>query len=354
MARRYTKSLVIPTLKITGGMFSDAGNITTDGLRTLRPQNCWIRVAPSRYSKVRKVIFHVALQWLENNPARNVDVRLMVGPMSTSAVSRAIHSKAFALSSIVRNTVGQSTPWDFEPSNPVNVNFQNTMLYSKRGIRDTLNGHYNGIVTEGDVHVFRIEFDRFTGDADDFFADWDAVTDVGNDEGYVAYNIYVGFVQSTFVAGSTSLVQCLSAGCHVVQAPGPVNDTCTYVDTSRLGFYTTHLQGIARRTAFSVHPDEHVSRWAFDSNEWNGITQVAQWNQGCAGIIAAGQFGRFRVDRVPGPTGVITTLDQQDFNSLSGSNALDVVRSADILPQILDGDRISGDYLYEGISGQHT
>jgi hypothetical protein len=348
MARRYTKSLTMPAMAtVIQSYYEEAGNITADGLRTLRPHRAWIRMAPSRYSRVRKVIFHCALQWFENNPARNVDIRLMVGPMSSSQTTRVIEAVEFPLASIVRRVPTSSAPWAWEPSNPINPTFMDDQLYAKRGVQDTINGHYNGVATEGDVHMFRIEFDRFDGLSDDFFADWDSVAELGNDDAYVAYNIYPGIVESTFVAGTARNIHSVSVGCHVVQAPGPENNTCTVLPIGRFGFYTTNL-ALIRRTAFSVHPDGHSGRWAYDADEWDGITQIAAWHHSSGNNMAAGNFYRYRVDSVPGPTEAIAVLDQQNFNNSSQSTFIDVVRSADIFPLLNGGEVIGGDYLFEG------
>jgi len=353
MALRYAKSTTIPLLTFSGSITQDSGNITDDGLRVLRLSNSWTRMAPSRYSSVQRVVFHGALQWLENNAARNVDVQLLVGPMSTSSSTRVIHAKEFGLASLVKQTVGQTTPWDFEPSNGVNTNFQNTMLYSKRGVRATLNGDYTGIGTERDVHFFTITFDRTDPACDDFWADWDSVAAIENDNAYVGFNVYVGLVESTFVAGSSANIYSTSFGAHVVQAPSAPNNTCTIVDASRLGFYTAGL-GVARRTAFSVQPDEHLGRFLYNADEWDGITQIAMWNQGAAGTIAPTGEVRYRVDVAPNPGTAITTLDQQDFAGLTGSGGMDVVRSADVKDLIPDGALIGGDYLFEGMGGDNT
>lgn len=350
---RFTKSSTIPLLTFTGTVSTDNDNITADGLRTVRFANSWTRMAPSRYTNVRKVVFHGALQWLENNAARNVDVQLMVGPMSTSASSRVIHAKTFALESLVKRTTGQTTPWAFEPYNNVNSDFQDDMLYAKRGARATLNGAYTGVGTERDVHVFTIEFDRADPECEDFFSDWDAVAALENDEAYVGYNVYVGLVESTFVAGSSANLYATSLGVHVVQAPGVPNNTCTTLGIGRLGFCTPFL-ALIRRGAFSVQPDEHFARWLYNAAEWDGITQVAAWHQAAAGVIASNEFVRYRVDRAPNPGTAITTLDQQNFDGLTGTVGIDVVRSADIKDLLQDGDLIGGDYLFEGTDTNQT
>ena len=100
MAIRFAKSHVVAISSSTAG-FDDGSNITADGLRVLTPVRQWIRMAPSRYSNVRKVTFSCALQWFENDASRNVDVRLLVGPMSTSSSARVIHGLYFPLASLV-------------------------------------------------------------------------------------------------------------------------------------------------------------------------------------------------------------------------------------------------------------
>lgn len=349
----FAKGQTLPLIQFSEAGVADPSNLTTDGLRVLQLNNSWTRMAPSRYTNVRKVVFHVALQWLENNAARNVDVQLLVGPMSTSSTSRVIHAKVFSPASIVRRRVGGTTPWDFEPSNVTNTNFQNLMLYDKRGVRATLNGDYTGIGIDRDVHVFTITFDRADPMCEDFWADWDAVAALENDDAYVGYNVYPGIVESTFVAGNSDNVYATSIGAHVVQEPGVPNNTCTILNIGRHGFYSRNLE-INRRTAFSVQPDEHLGRWLYNAIEWNGVTQVVAWNQGAAGIIASNQFVRYRVDIAPNPGTAITTLDQQDFDGLTGTVGMDVVRSADIKDLLVDGALIGGDYLFEGNAGNMT
>lgn len=309
-------------------------------------------MAPSRYSNVRKVTFSCALQWFENDPSRSVSVRLLVGPMSTSATSRVIHAKSFPLASLVLNTGSpQDTPWQFEPDQFTNATFQNTMLYSRRGGVDTLVG--NLAAGENDTHHFSITFDRFSGLDDDFFADWDAVSDLGDDDVYVGYDIYPSFVESTFIAGATSNLENLAMACHVTQAPGPVNNTCTWVGVGRFNSATYELNAF-RRTAFSVWPDEHRARWKFRASEWDGITQAAVWNQIGAGIISSNQFVRYRIDQANDAADALNVIDQQDFDGLTGGVFMDVVRSADISSLLVDGDVYGGDYLVEGIGGNFT
>lgn len=356
MAVRYPKSNYCNPFANQINQWEDSANITSDGLRTLATPNCYVRMAPSRYSNVKKVVFHAGLRWFENDPAITVQLRLMIGPMSTVNTGRTIHGLSIPVGSHARPNPARTTVWNFQPRNAVNVNYMDLMLYAGRGPQATLNGGGVTVGVDADMQIFTITFDReVPGDAD-FFADWDAIAALDDDDIYVGYSFFPGLVESTFIAGATVNITGATFGCHVVQAPGPINNTCTVLECSRFRLQSLQLI-LTRRTTYSypgAHPDEGLGRFSFQSDEWDGITQMVMWHQMGVGLLAVGNKMGIQIVRDNAPNIPPTILDTVEHDNMSGALRQDVIRSNDVKALVQDGDHIAGDFRMEGSGGDPT
>jgi hypothetical protein len=337
-------------------MYEDNNNITTDGYRVMITPNDWIRVAPARYSNVQKVIFSATVAWFENNAARNVDAALLVGPMSSNQNVKNIQGLVFPIGGHVAQTAARYTPWLWKPRNGANVNFMDNMLYPQRGPTVTLNGLPVTPGTWKDSQTLTLEFDRDNPAHADFFADWDGVAAGGDDDEYVGYSPNIGFVESTFVAGSTANLVGTGFAIHVVQNPALVNDTCTVLECGRLCFLTPNLL-VGRRNTFGYNndfPNTGAGRFTFNADEWDGISQMCLWSSQGVGLIVPGPGGTERAIQVVidnAPNQAATILDSRSFDDLAGALRQDVIRSADVKALVGDGNVISADYLVEGNFG---
>lgn len=353
---KYPKSNWLNVFVNSAGQWEDNANITTDGLRTLATPNCYIRFAPSRYTNVTRVVFHVGLKWFENNPATTVQLKLMIGPMSTTSASRQISSVLVAPGAHVRPNPVLTTIWPVQPRNAQNANFMDVLLYSRRGPQAILNGGGVTLGVDADVQVFTITFDRDDPADSDFFDDWDLVAALGDDDLYVAYSFFPGIVETSFIAGSTANITATSFGAHVIQKPGPVNNTCTTLQCSRLRFQSIALF-VLRRTAFGYpgdHPDTGLGRFRYNADEWNGITQMCLWHQMGVGLLSPANIMGLQVVRDNVPNGAPLILDTVEHDTMSGALRQDVMRSNDVKDLVQDGDTIVGDYRMEGSPGDLT
>ena len=285
-------------------------------------------LAPARYSQVRKVRVTCTIRNLSATPIVAPRMKVWVASV-TGAVTNpdvqtitpgAAAASYFFVSSI---TAGR--------------------LFSKSGtiqpnIGDLTNGAGNGSVNSV---LFEIEFDRFDGTSNDFFAMWDAVTGTNQ---YIQLRPAVAATSGP----SNTLVDFFTCSAIVVQAPSPANNSITYTQVWR-PFQTGQsgpgvfdsangTAGLQTRGAW---------RWRYNAADWNGITSVHLMFIGNKRLTGTSFDVRFvRVTSSTQGAGSTTTLVSAS-PTFTANNQIGWWRSADLLAQLVDG----GDYGFDFRNG---
>ena len=370
MARRYTKIFPSWSHHFDGaGSYADPGAAGdyADGIhRALQEQTSMINyIAPSWFSNVRKVTFVWVGQWKENNPARTVDMRLAVMPMSSSSTGAVIEPQSVGpgptqkLATTAYN--GAGTIWSFH-GNSLLAGYPDSWMYpavvgTKFGPLTTINGGDLAPldITESDEQILTCEFDRFDPDDAAFFADWDSIAGAGDDSALVGYGAIPSYVITTLVAGNMTNLHMTGMHIIVTQAPGPVNNTCTRIFGGKFSIQT-QTPILNRRTTFETFPDAGPTRFAYRAAEWDGISEIYASFPGLqAGIVLPATPADFQlVDYPDNPGSAQTVLDTFSFTGMNGGSAMDHYRSPDmlsILNGLSDGTKVGYDWKIGGFIG---
>lgn len=366
MALRYSKMFPMFYHTFNGtGTYADPGAAGdyNDGIhRALNNQpNVLNFIAPSWFSNVRKVTFVWTGQWKEGNPARTVDMRLAVMPMSSVNTGKNIATEQISLgpTQVLANTGynGADTIWPFHGFSILG-GYPDAWVY--QGVSSpkfsplvTINGGDTVApdIAEGDMQVMVNEFDRFDPEAADFFADWDAIANQEDDTQFVGYAGIPSYVISTLTAGSLANLHVTGFHIIVTQAPGPINNTCTRVPGGTLGIQTTATSPVtSRRTAFNTFPDDGNTRFFWRPGDWDNVTEVSAIFPGPdTGIILPTQRVFWRmVDYPDDPGGAQSVIDSFDFDGTSGGGIKDFYRSQDVLSLLQDQIKYGWDMRLEG------
>jgi len=368
MARRYSKIFPMFMHSFTGGgtygEVGAAGNYLDGIHRALQSGTQQLNyIAPSWFSNVRKVTFVWTGQWKEGNPARTVDMRLAVMPMSAIGTGRAISVRGVPVGPSQTKPFtaynGAGTLWEFY-GNATLPGYPDTWMYpavvgTKFGSLATINGGdpVAPDLVEGDTQVLTCEFDRFDPDDAAFFADWDAVAEAGNDEAMVGYAGIPSYVIATMGAGT--LNNLLGTGFHIVvtQAPGPINNTCTRVHGGNYAVQTTALGSVNRTLAFRTFPDDGAARLFWREADWDHVTEITGIFPGPeTGIIIPGNNVFYEMRDYPdNPAGGQVVVDAFNFGNTTGGALKDYYRSKNLLPFLVNNTKYGWDMRMEGAGG---
>ena len=241
------------------------GNSTLDSIVYLPTEpRFYLPVAPARYSNVRKVVFW----WSGTNghATTDADLRMRIAVGTLGGASKATPNiKTVADESGLTGTGSPLLSGSVSTGN----------IFNRLGDAGTLGSDTTrGGAPIGASQQFTIEFDRFSSTDQDFFDAWFQATEA---------NEFMEFLFMMEVTGSNppaSSVSCSGFGITIVQAPGPVNNTCTYLAAEN-GRSTS---GSGRQDFDSTLPVPGAGtadtrrtglfRFRYNASEWDGITGV--------------------------------------------------------------------------------
>jgi len=241
------------------------GNSTLDTVVYLPTEpRFYLPVAPARYSNVRKVIFWWA--GVNIHPTTDADVQLRIAVGTLGGASKATPNiRTIADES---GMTGTSSPLQSGSVATHNI-------FDRIGDAVTLSSDATrGTTPLGASQVMAIEFDRFNATDQDFFDAWFQATDP---------NEFMEFLFMLEVTGSNppaSQVSAAGFGITVVQAPGAVNNTCTYLAAEN----GRQTNGSGRQDYDSTLPVPGAGaadtrrtglfRFRYNAADWDGITAV--------------------------------------------------------------------------------
>lgn len=292
-----------------------------------------IWLAPSRYSEVRKVVFWAVIRQESASPPLagqpGYNVRTRIAPRSTSAVVRNIETALLTAGSTLFTTGGGST-WSNDAITSENI------LYNNASVEQELFRIFNSVDDEGS-QILYVEFERFGPTSEDFFADWDQVAVLGNDDSYMAFRTIIERTDGvdwnfggTGNANNAPII--LTTGCTVVQAPATQNNTCTLIQGS-LGLRQVGALVATFGPPGVVHPFHYLDA------DWDNIESIhAITRLDDAGAAGNGNAD-VRVAHAPFETGYPYAPVQRHVEAIGGGAGRNFVhRSADIKDLIQDDD----------------
>lgn len=285
-------------------------------------------LAPARYSQVRKVRFYITIRNEHASTAvvggqLRIWVASVTGTTSTPDAQTVTPGAAGASywhqSSIVARifsklgTAGQSVP----PSSP------------------------------GSTSLYEIDFDRFDGSSDDFFACWDSITDV---------NQYIDFrpalARTSGPAANGNIFFC-SFGAVVVQAPAATNSSVTYVPISKpMQIEASGPGAFDSANATAAAQIRGANRWRYNASDWDGIVSVHLMVRGQRNTAMTGfnvRFERLTSNTQGGGSTTVVASASPEFPPTSNEeNQIGTWRSADLLSLLVDGADYTFDYRKSG------
>ena len=277
-------------------------------------------LAPVKYSQVRKVRFYVSVRNTSAtalvNPRLRIWVASVTGTTSTPDVKTLTAGAAGASYWFTSSIVAR--------------------IFSKIGSA----GANVASSSSGSTSLYEIEFDRFDGLSNDFFACWDSITGVDD---YIDFRPALA-VTSGPAAGNMTFC---SIGAVVVQAPSPANNSATYVQIQKpLQLEASGPTTFESAVSPAASQVRGAWRWRYIASDWNGITAVHLVVRAQKRTTAGVGFD-VRLERVTGNTqgsGSTTTVLSATV-AFATLNELGTWRSANVLGSLIDGGEYTFDYL---------
>ena len=172
-------------------------------------------VNPSRYSEVRKVVFWFNAVLLDPTPPATQQVRLRIGP--TSSTEDPLDWQLVTINpGDIKRVRGASSVF----ANPPDAEAE---LITKAGDYEDLQ----------DIAMFFLEFDRFDPSSAEFFNGWDLAAAAAGANDYVMLKPILELESGNWATDSkTNNLVTFATGMSIVQAPTSVNRTTTIINAS--------------------------------------------------------------------------------------------------------------------------
>ena len=287
-----------------------------------------VYMAPARYSNVRKVVFSVTFGHIQNGGTLATTFRARIGPSSTSVATRILDSisvvpASFQVTSGIGNVWSNAGPTSEPGFYPLNGSESQV---APRQVDDPR--------TTTDSQTLTVEYDRTDPESAAFFADWDALVALGDDE-YIAYSAGIeridGGIFTTVMADADRVPRMTGIQMAVIQAPGVTNDSCTYIPGSN-GLYPDETMNGATSSILKRTP------WFFRADDWDNIESVHVVCRQVARIggLATGFF-KLRVFFIVHQSTSAGPIYEEDFGAAGLTSATVLTRSADIKDLLVDG-----------------
>lgn len=279
-----------------------------------------VYLAPSRYSEVKRLYFTVTFRHEQTGATPTWTFSPRIAPSSSSSTVRTIESASIAPSSN-QVTTGVGSIWSATAPNA------EAAFYQLNGTETAFIPRPTALSGTTDAQCLTVEFDRDNPLDADFWADWDAIAALADDDQYLAY--WVGIQRNDLVAFSGGTADpnrqptIIGAGATVIQAPSPENNCCTTIPATN-GLYPDNQVGTAF-TGIRIVP------FTFLADEWDNIESMhlflRQTTRNAA--VINGDY-TVRVRRVDHLTLTVVDITTESFGpGASGSN-LWVQRTADL------------------------
>lgn len=286
-----------------------------------------IYASPSRYSNVRKVVFTITFQHIQTSGTDLATTfRARIGPSSTSALLIDLETMSMPISTRPV-TVGAGSVWTTTSGPLVDAAFY------------PLNGTENQVapravtfpIVTTDAQTLMVTFERGVDTA--FFADWDAASLLGDDE-YMAWAMGImrddlGVFTGT-LGDADRFPTPIGFTMTVVQAPGPVNDSCTAIMVTN-GLYPDETHN---GSSFNLNK---ITPFIYREADWDGIEQINIVSRQTArsGGINEGNY-RIRLFQIfDQSTAVIETYAESFGPALTSSTVIS--RTADVKSLLTEG-----------------
>ena len=311
----------------TGGIWGP--QISSDSFLVSYLDESKIYVAPGRYSSVKKVVFTITFQQIQNAGTLGTTFSARIGPTSTTTVTRTTETVSIPPASRLV-TDGATQIW-VDPDTPNT----DAVFYPINGSENQISPRaVASPVVTSDAQTLMVTFDRDDAGAADFFVDWDATALLGDDE-YMAYgpgiqrNDLGVFVSNT--ADVNQRPQALSVAMTVVQSPFATNDSCTHIPGTNGVLPSETMNG-------STTPIHKPTAFFYREADWDGIDSINILLRQAprAGAISNGWFTlRVFLATDEGGSAEIYT---ENFGTSGITSAKLVFRSADIKALLVDGN----------------
>lgn len=300
------------------------GTVTLDTVVYLPTEpRFYLPIAPARYSNVRKVIFWWSGINISATTVADLQLRIAVGTLGGAARS----SPNIKTLADEAGLTGAGSPL-------LSGSLTTASIFDRIGDAATLDSDIErGNPILGSSQQLTIEFDRFTAGDQDFFNAWFQATEA---------NEFMEFLFMLQVTGSnpSNSVSAAGFGITVVQAPGPSNDTCTYLCAEN----ARSVAGSGRQDFDSTLPvpgggtadtrRTGLFRFRYNADDWDGITgvhfNILTGAKGNAGDLL------FRLVEITSDTArTTTTLFTETFDVAANDHG--IYRTRNFLSSLEDG-----------------
>lgn len=312
---------------VTGGWSPAPGS--TDAYIAVNLEQHRIYLAPARYSQVKKVVFTITFQHIQNSGGDLATTFVgRIAPSSTSTTTRTLETATIAAGSRqVTNGAGQiwtnggpQADAAFYP-----LTGQETTIAPRR-IASPL------VSTAAQTLI--VTFDREDPGSADFFTDWDSVV-AGDDDVNIAYAAGIQRTDlaafNSTLASASNVPTAMGFTVAVIQAPSVQNDSCTHVQVG-CGLYPDESMNGATYVANKVAP------FHYRAADWDGIDSihVLLRQTSRSGAISNGWFN-LRVFKIEDQSTATSSIYEEAFGTSGVTSATLVCRSADIKASLVDG-----------------
>ena len=223
-----------------------------------------IYVSPARYSQVRKVTFAITFQHIQNGGTLATTFRARIGPPGdTSNLVRSVPAESVIIATGDRPiTVGAGQVWNNSGPDHDDAFYPLTGTENAVAPRQVASPR-----ATTDAQICTVTFERFK-DAE-FFADWDAITALGDDE-YIAYAAGIqrddGGTFTGALGDADRVPQVIGFQMIVVQAPSVQNDSCTHFNGTN-GLFPDENFNAPNRVAKMIP-------FTYRAADWDGLQSV--------------------------------------------------------------------------------
>jgi hypothetical protein len=320
---------------VTGGFSGAVLSAPSDYIfRANEPSRVYI--APSRYSKVRRVTFSIVFRHEHNSTAPAWTFSSRIAPSSSTAATRTVESASIPQSSN-QQTVGPSAIWSgLFPTT-------DAAFYPLNGSETALIPRPVAIPgTTSDSQILVVDYDRDDSGAADFFSDWDAIAAIGDDDEYMAF--WPGIQRNDLLPFSGGLGDknreptIVGLGIAVVQAPSEQNDSCTTIPATNGLYPDNSIQ--TSYTGIRIIP------FNYRVDDWDGIESIClilRQSQRNAAVINGDYTVRIR-SWVNGSLSPTATILEQGFDPGSSGSVNYVQRTQDVKDLLSDGQILAIDF----------
>jgi hypothetical protein len=304
MAFRFPKNQILSCFRTAqGGMIQSSSSLT----HFTFDENVVQRVAPARFSNVRKVIFCLNTGKFGDGTTMGGQLQVAASSLAANPASPTKEEFNLPFSTVLEGSSGDG----FDPTNRT--------LFSRFGPTTTIGEDPVTVSNHEHAQLMQIEFDRFDINDQDFFDYWDSFT--GQDE-YAAFYPEIEVVSTD--ASVAFAMRFADWQMTILQAPGPDNATCT----DKQGFAGV-IDITETTTAFNSVDVYARTTFRYIADDWDNLDSISVVY---AGAVSSGTSLEIQVIDI---TDSNTVLFTDTFTVGAGNHY--VARTRDFSASLVDG-----------------